>query len=414
MKSKQVWKKTLLGEHGNLKNGLNFTKNDEGIGIPIVKVKDFKDRTFVPKNGLDEIDSDGIKILNEYFLKEGDIIIVRSNGNRELVGRSIFYDKKITATTFSGFCIRFRPNKQTVNPGFILYFLKSPMCREILSRMVSGTNIQNVNQNMLFNLPLLLPTIPEQNKIVKILNDLNIKIQNLQNQNKVLEQITQRIFKSWFIDFDGVTEFDDSELGKIPKTWKISPLNEIGNIQQGYAFKSKNFQENGVRIIKIKNIEKIENTVNIYSGSSVSLKLSQTIDPKFNLSSGDILIAMTGAELGKVGIIPKNEMTLLLNQRVGKIVSKYKTLFYLFLTSNRIQNKLKNFSSASSAQGNISNNDIEMIEIPLPKENKILDVFDKYTNPMFNQIALNLGLTESLKSILTQLLPKLMSGEIRV
>ena len=65
----------------------------------------------------------------------------------------------------------------------------------------------------------------EQIKIGIFLNDLDTKIQNLQNQNKILEQTAQAIFKSWFIDFDGQTEFEDSELGQIPKGWSVKQIN---------------------------------------------------------------------------------------------------------------------------------------------------------------------------------------------
>lgn len=96
-----------------------------------------------------------------------------------------------------------------------------------------GSALPLLTLRELRNLPIPVPSIHEQNKIAKILNDFYEKIQHLQNQNKVLEQIIQTIFKSWFVDFDNVTEFDDSDLGQIPKGWKVSTIKELANITSG-------------------------------------------------------------------------------------------------------------------------------------------------------------------------------------
>ena len=93
-------------------------------------------------------------------------------------------------------------------------------------------------------IPIPIPSLPEQNKITKILDDVYEKIITLQNQNKILEQTAQAIFKSWFVDFDGVTEFEDSELGKIPKGWSVDRLEKFVNYLVGFPFKSREFYEN--------------------------------------------------------------------------------------------------------------------------------------------------------------------------
>ena len=82
-------------------------------------------------------------------------------------------------------------------------------------------------KNILLTLDMVLPPLVAQKKIGKMLYDLDIKMQNLQKQNKILEQIAQAIFKSWFVDFDGVTEFEDLELGKIPKGWQVVPFEKL-------------------------------------------------------------------------------------------------------------------------------------------------------------------------------------------
>jgi type I restriction enzyme, S subunit len=75
--------------------------------------------------------------------------------------------------------------------------------------------------------PVVYPPLAEQQAIASILGSLDDKIELLRQQNKTLEAIGQAIFKSWFVDFDGVTEFEDSELGPIPKGWKVGKLGEM-------------------------------------------------------------------------------------------------------------------------------------------------------------------------------------------
>ena len=129
--------------------------------------------------------------------------------------------------------------------------------------------------------------------------------------------------------------------------------------------------------------------------------------------SGDILIAMTGAKIGKIGIIPKTENKILLNQRVGKVESNNKYLMYLILNTNEIQELISGGSSASSAQGNISNSDIENFIYIIPNE-IFLQKINKVMNCLFVKMIDNLGEIQNLSQIRDSLLPKLMSGKIRV
>jgi type I restriction enzyme S subunit len=243
--------------------------------------------------------------------------------------------------------------------------------------------------------------------------------------NKTLEAIGQAIFKHWFVDFEFPNEEGkpykssggemvyNEELGKeIPKGWKVGRLGEIGKVQPGFAFKSQDFTKDGYGVIKIKNITK-EGLIDLNFESYLPEKIFNKTDDKFFLYSGDIIIAMTGAELGKIGIIPKINKILLLNQRVGKIISNSKYFIYLFLKSDCCQSLLKGISSASSAQGNISNSDIENLELIVPPK-EILNKFNSFANLIFSKITENIKHSLALSSLRDSLLPRLMSGKIRV
>ena len=147
---------------GDCKNGMNFHYEDSGVDIHCLGVGDFKnhstirDTTALPKVSLNEMPTD------EYLLKDEDIVFVRSNGNKALVGRSVAVYPGNTPTTFSGFCIRYRKNDDSVAIQYLLRVLK---CESIRRKMAGrGANIQNLNQQILSNLVIPIPPIELQNQ----------------------------------------------------------------------------------------------------------------------------------------------------------------------------------------------------------------------------------------------------------
>ncbi len=147
----------------------------------------------------------------------------------------------------------------------------------------------------------------------------------------------------------------------------------------------------------------------------IDMEIAKKTNEKFKIISGDILFGMTGANIGKMGIVPKNNSNLWLNQRVGLLKEKYKNskyLAYLHLISEYGFDYIVNTSSGS-AQPNISATDIE--KCPFPK--LVLDKVQAYSNqlaPYFEKIIFNLGQIQILENIRDTLLPKLMSGEVKV
>ena len=313
-------------------------------------------------------------------------------------------------------------NEKTTN-DFVYYLSISPQLRKEAIKSMTGTSGRQRVQNDLFDgVEVIIPPINEQSAIAKILSDLDSKIELNQQMNKTLETIGQAIFKQWFVDFkfpnekgkpykSSGGEMVDSELGEIPKGWKVGKLGDLGKIQPGFAFKSKDFLDDGIGLAKIKNIQ--PPIVDFNFESYISEELYNETNNRFYLFSGDILIAMTGAKIGKIGIIPKTENKILLNQRVGKVESNNKYLMYLILNTNEIQGLISGGSSASSAQGNISNSDIENFIYLIPKE-IFLQKINKVMNCLFVKMIDNLGEIQNLSQIRDSLLPRLMSGKLRV
>ena len=153
-----AWPTAALGGLGEFRNGLNYTQEARHRGgLPIVGVKDFQDRSFIEYSTLEELDPNAVSAAGT-LLEEMDILFVRSNGNRDLIGRSLFVaEQPLRPTTYSGFTIRLRFTDRRANPRFFSYLLRGPIIRGTLSKHGGGTNISNLNQGILLNHPLIPP-----------------------------------------------------------------------------------------------------------------------------------------------------------------------------------------------------------------------------------------------------------------
>lgn len=155
-----AWEIARLASLGNCKNGMNFHTADSGIEIHCLGVGDFHDLSVISdtaqlsKVSLNELPSD------DYLLRDEDIVFVRSNGNKALVGRSVVVYPHNTPTTFSGFCIRFRKNTDSLLTDYLLYVLKTNSIREKMAGR--GANIQNLNQQILSELEIPMPPVSLQ------------------------------------------------------------------------------------------------------------------------------------------------------------------------------------------------------------------------------------------------------------
>ncbi len=282
-----------------------------------------------------------------------------------------------------------------------------------------------------------LPPLPEQKAIAQILSAIDDKIENNLAINKTLEDMAMALYKHWFVDFDfPITkeshpelvsgsqpigyktadgEFINSELGPIPKCWEVKSIGDFIEVVSGYAFKSKWFQDEGERVLKIKNIS--NNVVDINNCSFIPSDIALNIDDKFRVYEGDFLVAMTGAEVGKVGVVPNYNQTLWLNQRVGKLKDKAFKNSSVFI--GKILQSIEYYDiiqglAYGSAQPNISASGIEKIEICLPENIDDINFLIEEFVMSHEQIVHNLTENQTLTKLRDTLLPKLISGELRL
>ncbi len=187
------WNTERFLQLGDCKNGMNFHSTDTGVILHCLGVGDFKnlshisDTSKLPTISLKDMPSD------EYMLKDGDIVFVRSNGNKALVGRNLIVYPATIPTTFSGFCIRFRLRSNEVQADYLLRVLKTDSIRKKMAGR--GANIQNLNQKILGELQIPVPPVELQNQFAafveqtkKTKTTISCSLDNLEILKKTLMQ----------------------------------------------------------------------------------------------------------------------------------------------------------------------------------------------------------------------------------
>ena len=246
-----------------------------------------------------------------------------------------------------------------------------------------------------------------QKKIGVILSRYDSLIENYQKQIKLLEEAAQRLYKEWFIDLHFPGHENTKIVDGVPEGWEKKRLNNLVNLQSGYAFKSSTFEESGqYKIVTIKNVKD-----GLFDGDNVSFikSIPEKMPAHCLLQTGDILLSLTG-NVGRVCfIIGKN---YLLNQRVAKLDSHYPAFTYCLFRNHDMFIEVNNLANGA-AQQNVSPIRIGEMKILLPNK-EVLYKFESITSkPIVGIISLQSQL-RLLTEARDRLLPKLLSGEITV
>ena len=305
-----------------------------------------------------------------------------------------------------------RANKEKIYPKYLLFLLNSPNVKHELLSNSGGTHVDHLNMKDIRSLNVeIFHSYDEQKIIGDLLFNLNSLIYSKEKQNQILEKTIQTIFKSWFVDFDGVTEFDDSELGKIPKGWQVGTFGEFAEIINGFAFKSEDYTDEGIFLLRTRNFSKtgyVEKDEAVYLPLNFYEKFENLQLKKF-----DILLVMVGASVGNQGFVTSNALPALQNQNMWNIRAKTQDhqLFLRHLVRKIVQ---ENMGTATGSARDFFRKDyfrnIKFVEPSYTIITKFDNIITQFYKKLDNNI-LEIKILEQTKELL---LPKLMSGEIRV
>lgn len=157
------------------------------------------------------------------------------------VDRCSFVSKDENEWLFSGRCLRVRPHNSMLYPQYLYYYFCLENMKEYIRSIAVGATMPSINTKILSEIKIGVPQIKVQKAIADTLSCLDDKIELNNRINKNLEEMAQAIFKSWFVDFEPFQdgEFEDSELGQIPKGWRVGTLADIAEITSGKRPKTK-------------------------------------------------------------------------------------------------------------------------------------------------------------------------------
>lgn len=379
--------------------------------MKVINVKDFQDHSIPKYENLDEINPEGL-VRDKDHLKENDILFVRSNGNRNLIGRTLFIKGKNEILSHSAFTIRARFHSDEVDPRFYAYLFRSHLIRDVLTAYGGGTNISNLNQSILKGLQVPLPPIGTQQEIASILSAYDDLIENNTRRIQILEEMAQAIYREWFVNFrfpgHEKVRMVDSPLGKIPEGWEVVSFMDMSDVFSGGTPKTTvpEFWNGDIPFFAPKDAPSffyVAETEKSITDAGLH-KCSSRLYPK------DTVFITARGTVGKV-VMPVVDMAM--NQscyalRGRDSISQY----FVFLAVKECVQQLQ-----QRAQGAVFDTIIvdtfrrlEVVKPPLSSIEEISSLVD----PIFKQILNLLTKNASLRRTRDLLLPKLISGEVDV
>lgn len=199
------------------------------VGTPIITVEHLGDNRILhdatPK--VSDVDRDR---LSRYQLRPGDIVFSRVGS----VDRRALVSEEEAGWLFSGRCLRVRPNSELIDPTYLSYFFGLETFKEYVRSIAVGATMPSINTAILSNVPVIFPpSIDEQQAIASILKALDDKIELNRRMCETLEDIAATVFHSWFVAFDGAEHLETSDLGLIPVGWHFEPIGNLIEVVGG-------------------------------------------------------------------------------------------------------------------------------------------------------------------------------------
>ena len=400
-----------LSSLGTLRNGMNYDKSSAKRGCKIIGVADFAGHVFPDYSTLSEIDTSIVS--KDDLLKDGDILFVRSNGNKNLVGRTMYIYGITEPICYSGFCIAFRPDVTLVCPEYLFYALRAPFCKKQYSYS-QQTNITNLSQGVLGAVEVPIPDLDTQRKLAKILFALDQKISLNTHICSELESMAKTLYDYWFVQFDfpdengrpyrasgGEMVWNPQLKREIPKGWESGKLSDIANITMGQSPAGESYNETGDGMV-------------FYQGRTdfgmrfPTTRMYTTAPTRF-AHKGDILLSVR-APVGDLNIAMED---CCIGRGLAALKSKVGSQMYVFYTLSVLKPIFDVMDGNGTTFGSITKDTLFGLNVVIPT-NFQLQKFEKRVKPIEDQIQICEQENRELIKLRDWLLPMLMNGQAQV
>ena len=348
-------------------------------GIPSIMPANISENLKIDTGGIARIRAHDAKRLERYLVAENDIVYSR----RGDVEKCAFITSLESGWLCGTGCLRVRFTSNTVLPKYCAYYLSTNDIKNWMNANAVGSTMPNLNTTILGNVPLRLPGLPTQRAIAEVLSSLDDKIGLLTRQNITLEALAQKYFRQWFVE-------EDCELGR---------LDSIAKIIMGQSPSGTSYNENGIGAVFFQGRGE-------FGWRYPTVRLFTT-EPQRMAKRGDILMSVR-APVGDINIA---ESDCCIGRGLAAINSKYPTFVLYALKEQPAQ--LKVFDSEGTVFGSITKDGLSGLQIHLPSEEKIRKFNDNFS-VLDLKIERNSAQTLTLQKLRDTLLPKLISGEVRM
>jgi type I restriction enzyme S subunit len=423
------WKTTTLGEvvkqgGGHIQTGPFGSQLHASdyvpVGVPSIMPVNIGDNRII-EQGIARITEIDAERLSRHRVQAGDIIYSRRG---DVERRALIRPKQEGWLCGTG-CLKVRIGNGGVDSRFVSYYLGHPDVRAWILQHAVGATMPNLNTSIMKAIPLLVPPLEEQQAIACILSILDDKIELNRRMNQTLEGIARAIFKSWFVDFDPVQAkaagqqppglaphiadlfpdaFEASELGEIPKGWNVGTLGMIANEMRDTVQPAE--IEPGTPYIALQHMPR----------RCIALNSWDTADDiastKLRFKAGDILFGKLRPYFHKVGPAPLDGVC-----STDIVVCRPQDdLWYDFALAHMSSDAFVAYTDSGSTGTKMPRTNwryMSAFKIALPPS-RVAARFSEIVRPMINRIRHSIFEQQSLAELHNTLLPRLISGELRV
>ena len=355
--------------------------------------------------------SGGIMRYVDQYLYDDESILIPRKGTLT----NLFYLNSPFSTVDTMFWSKI--NKEKIFPKFLYYILKT----YDFSTLDEGAAIPSLTTKTLKEVLVKIPeSLETQRKIASILSGYDDLIENNLKRIKILEEMAQQTYEEWFVRmrFPGYESAVMNEETGLPEGWEKVKLGEKVKLISGFAFKSKDFQDdpNDKIIVRMGNFQVgggLKFQKNKYLVDGVKVRSNHILNP-FDLLMVLSDVTREGLLIGNVGFVPNDSKNYFLNQRVSKLVTDERFKYYLFDVLNSQDFKNNCIAKANSVTVlNLKNDDINNYELTIPKLD-ILEDFTVFSKNMRHSIFNLISQNQRLREARDLLLPRLMMGIVEV
>jgi type I restriction enzyme, S subunit len=374
-----------------------------------------------------------------FVLNSGDLVVTMTDLSKD--GETLGYPALVPASEEHRYLHNQRIGRVQLKPGapieqrFLYYILCGAPYRHWVLASATGSTVRHTSPSRIYDFRFDLPPLPEQRAIAEVLGALDDKIELNERMNATLDEMARALFKSWFVDFDPVRakaegrqpsqmdaataalfpgSFEDSPLGPIPAGWRVGAVGDVAEVIDCLHSKKPSRVDDGGLLLQLWNIQD-DGLINREDPYWIDETDYRRWSSRIEARAGDCVITNVG-RVGAVAQMPHGLVAALgRNMTAIHPVSDfpYPTFLISALLSRSMQDEIAFWTDAGSVMDSLNVRSIPRLRFTIPPEG-ILQVFETMTRPLRALMEANLAESATLTELRDTLLPKLISGELRV